>query len=113
MLFYLSFYLLAAVLLFQGVHALGEQSSPTGMVPAEVQTDPARTSLWGGFLVALGSMLILTGLLSHGYDGFTSALAPMRSLGFIALALYGLRLVFGRKVDYTPAPSAAAAPGHH
>jgi hypothetical protein len=30
----------------------------------------------------------------------------MRTLGFVALALYGLWLVFGRRVDYTPVPPA-------
>ena len=102
MLFYLFFYLLAAVLLFQGVHALAEQKAPMGVVPAEVRTDPAGAGLWGGFLVALGGMLILTGLLSHGEAWFVGALAPLRALGFLALAGYGLWLVFGRKVDYTP-----------
>ena len=111
MLFYLFFYLLAAVLVFQGVHALGEQNSPMGVVPAEVRTDPSRASLWGGFLVALGSLLLLTGLLSHLEEWFVSALAPLRTLGLLALALYGLWLVFGRKVDYTPAPS--GEPSHH
>ena len=114
MLFYLSFYLLAAVLLFQGVHALGEQTTPMGVVPAEVKTDSVRTSLCGGLLAAYGSLLALVGLLSHFNPWFVGALSPLRAIGFIAVALYGLFLVFGRKVDYTPAPvQATAGHDHH
>ena len=111
MLFYLFFYLLAAVLVFQGVHALGEQASPMGVVPAEVGIEPARASLWGGFLVALGCILLVSGLLSHFLAWFVSALSPLRTLGFLALAGYGLWLIFARKINYTPAPG--AAPSHH
>jgi hypothetical protein len=111
MLFYISLYVLAAVLLFQGVHALGELSAPMGVVPAEVRTNPARAGFWGGFLVVYGSVTILAGLVSHFNDWLVPALAPLRGLGLVVLALYGLWLVFGRKVDYTPAPVAAGA-GH-
>lgn len=114
MLFYLFFYLLAAVLLFQGVQALGEQKAPMGVVPAEVKTNPARMGLWGGFLIAYGSLLALVGLLSHFNPWFVGALSPLRNLGFLAGIVYGLWLVFGRKVDYTPAPSQAQPEhGHH
>ena len=114
MLFYISLYLLAAVLLFQGVHALGEQSAPMGVVPAEVRTNSTQASFFGGFLVVFGSVLILAGLVSHFDDWVLPALAPLRGLGFTLLAVYGLWLVFGRKVDYTPAKvEAGAGHAHH
>jgi hypothetical protein len=113
MLFYLFLYLLAAVLVFQGVHALGEQKTPMGVVPAEVRTEPARTAFWGGLLVAFGATLAAAGLLSHGNEWFVGALSPLRNLGLVILGLYGLQLVFGRKVDYTPAPVAPSEHGHH
>jgi hypothetical protein len=111
MLFYLSLYALAAVLLFQGVHALSEQSAPTGVVPPEVRTNPGQAGFWGGFLVVYATVMILTGLASHADDWFEPALAPLRGIGFAVLACYGLWLVFGRKVDYTPAPVAVGG-GH-
>ena len=58
------------------------------------------------------SSLALAALLSHGYDWLASALAPLRNLGAAAMAVYGLWLVFGRKVDYTSAPVAPSAHGH-
>jgi hypothetical protein len=36
----------------------------------------------------------------------------MRDIGFAIVAIYGLWLVFGRKVDYTPAKPAGEAHGH-
>jgi len=111
MLFHISLYVLAAVLLFQGVHALGEQGTPMGVVPDEVRTQGGQAGFWGGFLTVYGSVMILAGLLSCAYDAFVPALGPLRGFGFGVLAVYGLWLVFGRKVDYTPAPVAQAA-GH-
>jgi len=112
MLLYLSVYVLAAVLLFQGVNLLGELRAPTVVVPPEVRPAPVAAVRWGGFLVTYGALLALAALLSHGYDWLASALAPLRNLGAAAMAVYGLWLVFGRKVDYTPAPVAPSAHGH-
>jgi hypothetical protein len=111
MLFYLFLYVLGTALLFQGVHALGELRTPMGVVPAEVRTNVAQAGFFGGFLTVYGSVLIVAGLLSHAYDAFGPALGPLRGFGFGVLAVYGLWLVFGRKVDYTPAPVAQGA-GH-
>ena len=112
MLLHLSVYVMAAVLLFQGVNLLGEQGSPTIVVPAEVRPASTPAVRWGGFLVTYGALLTLAGLLSHRYDWLVSALAPLRNLGAAAMAVYGLWLVFGRKVDYTPAPAAKGHDGH-
>ena len=112
MLLYLSVYVLAAVLMFQGVNILGEQNTPTGVIPVEVRPATRPASRWGGYLVAYGALLALAALLSHGCAWLTSALAPLRNLGFTSMAVYGLWLVFGRKVDYTPAPPSREAHGH-
>jgi hypothetical protein len=113
MLFYISFYVLAAVLIFQGTQLLGELSAPMGVVPAEVKPAPSPASRWGGFLVTYGAAMVITGLLSHGYEYFEGSLGLLRGFGVAIEAGYGLWLVFGRKVDYTPAPVAADAHGHH
>jgi hypothetical protein len=112
MLVYISVYVLAAILLFQGVNLLGEQSSPTNVVPAEVRPAPALASRWGGYLVTFGALMAAAGILSHAYPSLVISLVPLRTLGVASLAAYGLWLVFGRKIDYTPAAPAQEAHGH-
>jgi hypothetical protein len=112
MLLYLSVYVLAAVLLFQGVNILGEQNTPTGVIPVEVRPAARPAKCWGVYLVAYGALLALTALMSHGCPWLASGLALLRTLGFISMAVYGLWLVFGRKVDYTPAAPSREAHGH-
>lgn len=113
MLFYLFLYLLAAVLVFQGVQLLGELHAPMGVVPVEVQPDPLKAARVGGFLTAMGGVLGLVGLLSHSCPWFVGAVGPLRILGFLTLAGYGLWLVFGRTVAYTPVRSQDPAPPSH
>jgi len=102
MLTYLSLYVLAAVLLFQGINLLGELGAPTGVVPPEVRPADAPGARWGGYLVAVGVLLALAGILSHAYPRLTGFLVPLRALGLGSLAVFGLWLVFGRKVNYIP-----------
>ena len=52
---YLSVYVLAAILLFQGINLLGELEAPTGVVPPEVRPAAAPGARWGGYLVACGA----------------------------------------------------------
>jgi len=112
MLVYLSVYLLAAVMIFQGVNLLGEQRSPTSVVPPEVRPAAVPAARWGVFLTTYGSALAALAIMSHGWVLLAGALAPLRNLGFAGVAVYGLWLVFGRKIDYTPAAPAREAHGH-
>lgn len=112
MLQYLFVYILAAVLLFQGVNLLGEQSSPTQVIPPEVKPAPVPATRWGSYLVAYGTVLALAGICSHVCPWLAGVLVPLRDLGFASLAVYGLWLVFGRKINYTPAPPTQDAHGH-
>jgi hypothetical protein len=104
MFLYLSVYILAAVMLFQGVNLLVEQGAPTGVVPPEVRPADAPASRWGSYLAMFGAVLAVVGILSHAYAWLATVLAPLRNLGFASVAAYGLWLVFGRKVNYLPAP---------
>jgi len=113
MLFFISLFLLAAILVFQGVHLLGEQSEPMGVVPVEVRPDAVNAARFGGFLVAVGVVLIAAGVLSFSYPWLVAALAPLRGLGCFTLLAFSVWMVFGRKIDYTPAPVAQDAHGHH
>jgi hypothetical protein len=112
MLLHLFVYLLAAVLLFQGVNLLGEQRSPTGVIPPEVRPAAVPATRWGRCLAASGAVLALAGLGSHLCPWLAGVLVPLRDLGFAVLAVYGLWLVFGRKIDYRPAAPAQAAHSH-
>jgi len=114
MLSYISLYVLAAILIFQGSQMVGELAGhPVSAVPEEVKPVPAPAARWGGFLITFGVAMALVGVLSHGYDWFQGALGLMRGAGVAVEALFGLWLVFGRKVDYTPAPVSAEAHAHH
>ncbi len=113
MLFYISLYVLAAVLMFQGSQILGELGgNHLSVVPEEVAPAPTPAARWGGFLITYGAAMALTGILSHLSGWFEGSLSLMRGFGVVVEALYGIWLVFGRKVDYTPAPS-QEAPAHH
>jgi hypothetical protein len=112
MLVYVFVYVLAAVLVFQGVNLLVEPNAPAKVVPPEVRPGAVAASRWGRFLVFYGALLALVAIISHSHPALFGALAPMRNLGLAIVALYGLWLVFGRKVDYTPAKPAQEAHGH-
>ena len=113
MLAYVSLYVLAMVLIFQGSQLLGESNGhPVSEIPGEVQPAPIPAQRWGGFLLTYGAALAIVGLLSHGFEWFEGALGLMRGVGVLVEALFGVWLVFGRKVDYLPAPG-AQAPSHH
>jgi hypothetical protein len=110
MLVYISVYLLAAVMLFQGVNLLAETRNPTIVVPAEVHQPASAAMPWGSTLVAYGTALVLAGLLSHAY-GHLSAVVLLRNVGLLVECAYAAWLVLSRKIDYTPAP-VAAGDGH-
>lgn len=111
---YTFFYLVAAVLVFQGTHAFGEPCEPMGVVPAEVAQAPARARCWGGLLAGYGYLGILVGLLSHAFTGLQPLLPTMMGVGFGIMAAYGLYVVFfNRKVEYLGTPSVPADSGHH
>ena len=113
LLFYISLYVLAVVLIFQGSQLLGELAGhPLNAVPEEVRPAPGGSARWGGFLLTYGAAMAVTALLSHGFDWFQGSLGLLRGFGVAVEAVFGLWLLFGRKVDYTPAPG-TVAPVHH
>ncbi len=112
MLVYISVYVLAAVLVFQGVNLLVERKTTASVVPAEVKPAPAWAFRWGLLLVIYGGCLALTAIMSHGCTWLASGLTTLRCLGLAIMAAYGLWLVFGGKVNYTPAPPSKEAHGH-
>lgn len=111
---YTFFYLVAAVLVFQGTHAFGEQSEPMGVVPEEVAQDAGKARLRGAILAAYGYLSLLAALLSHAWTGLQAALPGMMAVGLGLMAAYGLYVIFfSRLVEYLGVPAAPAKHDHH
>lgn len=109
---YVFYYAMAAILLLQGTQLLGELGTPLGTVPAEVKPEPGYAAKFGGFLAAYAVAMTAAGLLSHAYPWFLGSLRLLLGGAVAGEIVFGLWLVFGRKVDYTPAPVAADDHGH-
>jgi len=108
---YCFFYLVSAVLVFQGTHAFGEPTEPMGVVPEEVVQEPGKARLRGGILAAYGYLSLLAALFSHAYAGLQSFLPAMMAVGLGLMAVYGLYVIFfNRKVEYL---GVSAEPAHH
>jgi len=108
---YTFFYLVAAVLVFQGMHAFGEQSEPMGVVPEEVAQEPGKARLRGGILAAYGYLCLTLGLFGHAYPGLQPILPRLMALGLGLMVVYGIYIVFfNRKVAYL---GVSAEPAHH
>ncbi len=111
MLFYVFYYALATVMVFQGVQQLGERKAPLGVVPQEVVQHDRFHSFWGWYLVSFGLAAMGVGFLSHAFPGAAPLLKVFLWEGLGSLALFGLAVIFGgRKIVYLGKPS---APAHH
>src|SRR5260370_41927 len=51
MLFLVSYFILASILVFQGLHLVGEQTEPLGTLPEQVGLPPPTSFAWGAFLM--------------------------------------------------------------
>ena len=114
---YVFYYVLAAILIFQGLHIASEITAPLGTLPEEVGQAPTPSQRWGSFMVTYGGLSIAIGLLSHAYEYFGSALRPLFVIGAVILAIFSVWVVFmGRKVVYMGEPSEEhghSDAGHH
>lgn len=114
MLFLVFYFILCAVLVFQGLHLASEVKSPLGTLPAEVGQAPEPSRAWGGLLMAYGTLAAILGL-----AGFASpSLAPARPvlflIGCVFLALFGLWVIFlGRQAEFMGKPTVMDDHGHH
>ncbi|MBI4912393.1 MAG: hypothetical protein HY823_06625 [Acidobacteria bacterium] len=108
MLFYVVFYVLSSVLVFQGVQQLMELREPMGVLPQEVVQRRDVHSFWGWGLVCLGLLGLGLALLSHVQPGARPLLRVLLWVELSAVALFGISLVFlGRKVEYVGKPTAS------
>ena len=106
MLFCVFYYLVAAILLFQGTQLLGERRHPMGVVPQELADAPRPALFWGLLLVIVGGAAVLLGLANQIFGLFDSFLRIVLGLGLALMGLYGLKLILGPKIAYQAASSA-------
>jgi hypothetical protein len=112
--FYVVHYLLAGILIFQGVQQIEEQRAPMGFLPTEVVQKPAFHIFWGWTLLGLGAFATVMGLGSHAAPAMKPVLVPIDWVEMLAVAVFGFSLVFiGRKVEYIGKASAPVEHGHH
>jgi hypothetical protein len=113
-LFYTIHYVLAVILVFQGVQQIEEQRGSMGFLPAEVIQKPGFHVFWGWTLAGLGAFATLLGLGSHAAPSMSRLLVVVNWVELLAVAVFGFSLVFlGRKVQYLGTPSAPVEHGPH
>jgi len=111
MLTYVFIFLAASVLLFQGLHIIGEIEGPMGTVPKELVLPERAARRWGERLLGFGILTLLLGFLSFPFQSLVDYLLPILVIDGCALAAFALYLVFAApRVEYIGKPS---DDGHH
>ena len=114
MMFLVFYFILSAVLLFQGLHLSGEVAQPLGTLPEEVGQAPEPSRKWGAFLMTYGALAIALGLAGFAWPFFTPARAAVFGLGLVILGIYTCWLLFAaRTVEFIGTPSDDHGHGHH
>jgi hypothetical protein len=114
MLFLVFYFLLFAVLLFQGTHLAGEVKTPLGTLPEEVGQHPVAAARWGVTLILAGLLGGLVGLLGFRWAGLAALRPALFALGAGLLAFYGFWVIFlGRRPEFIGKPSVDHGHGHH
>lgn len=113
MLFLVFYFILFAVLIFQGTHVAAEVKNPLGTLPEEVGQAPVASARWGVALIGMGLLGTLAGLASFRWTGLAAARPALFTLGLVILALYGLWVIFlGRKPEFIGKAAVADDHGH-
>lgn len=117
MVFLVFYFILSAVLLFQGLHLSGEVSQPLGTLPEEVGQAPEPSKKWGAFLMTYGALAMAVGLAGFQWAFFLPARPAVFGLGVLVLGIYACWLMFAaRTVEFIGKPSADHGDhghGHH
>lgn len=117
MLFLVHYFLLAAILVFQGLHILGEQKEPLGTLPEEVGLPAPKSFAWGAFLMTWGGLALVLGLMGFRWDYFVPMRQAILGLGWLILVVYAAWVIFAaRRIQYMGTRSAEAGDhghGHH
>jgi hypothetical protein len=114
MIFQVFYFILFAVLLFQGTHVAGEVKTPLGTLPEEVGQNPVASARWGILLISTGLLGALLGLLGFAAPALAALRPTLFALGVAVLALYALWVIFlGRKAEFMGKPAVTDGHGHH
>lgn len=114
MLFLVFYFILFAILIFQGTHMAGEVKTPLGTVPEEVGQTPVASVRWGIVLIGLGLLGTLLGLASFSWTGLAALRHPLFYLGLATLAVFAFWVVFlGRRPEFMGKPTVMDGHGHH
>jgi hypothetical protein len=106
--------LLAAALLFQGLHLRAEPADPLGVVPEEVRPTDRMARIWGAALAIYGGFLLLFGTAALIDPDFRPGVIPFRNAGIGLSVLFGFWVVFlNRRVEYLGQPAEDSGHGHH
>ncbi len=106
MMFLVFYFILSAVLFFQGLHLSGEVTQPLGTLPEEVGQAPEPSKKWGAFLMTYGTLATLVGLAGFVSAFFLPARPAVFGLGLVILAIYACWLIFAaRTVEFIGKPS--------
>lgn len=113
MIFLIFYFLLFAVLLFQGTHVAGEVKNPLGTLPEEVGQKPVAAARWGALLITAGLVGALLGLLGFRSPVLAAGRPAFFGLGLTLLAAYGLWVIaLGRRPEFIGKPTLADDHGH-
>jgi hypothetical protein len=114
MLFLVFYFILCAILIFQGLHLASEVKSPLGTLPEEVAQAPQPSRAWGGLLMAFGAFSTLVGLYGFLSPSAAAARHVLFLLGWIFLGLFSLWVIFlGRQPEFIGKPTVTDDHGHH
>jgi len=114
MLTYVFLFIVASVLLFQGVQLLGEIKNPLGVVPVEVVLPEKSARRWGERLIGFGGFTLIIGFLSFRYPTLTQYLVPVIIIDGCALAVFASHLVFfAPRVEFIGKPNTDEHSNHH
>lgn len=106
MLFLMFFYILAAVMFFQGQHLLGETTAPLGTLPEEVGQNQGPSRTWGAYLMTFSAVMVVAGVASRWVPFFESTLRPLRLVAVLNLGAFTFWILFrGRTVAFMGEPT--------
>lgn len=104
-------FVLASILVFQGVQALREPVDSLGVIPEPLKRRPERSAFWGTLLVVMGGAGVVLGLAALGSPRQPEIVRALQLGHALVLGSYAVWTIFlSGKVQFLGKPSGDA---HH